>query len=214
MSSYAASYMTMLVREQLAEGVAVLQALERDIALQEALTAAADVTASALKAGHKLLVAGNGGSAADAQHLVAEFVSRLSEDRTALRAVALTTDSSILTALANDYGFEHVFARQIEALGQPGDVFLAISTSGKSPNVLRALEQARSMGLVTVGLTGRSGGKMMPLCDLCLRIPSEVTMHIQQAHLALEHIFAMLVERGYFGHERFSAPAAVATRQR
>lgn len=213
MFSYSASYMTMLVREQLAEGVAVLQALERDSALQEALIAAADVTASALKAGHKLLVAGNGGSAADAQHLVAEFVSRLSEDRPALRAVALTTDSSILTALGNDYGFERVFARQIEALGQPGDVFLAISTSGKSPNILKALELARSMGLVTVGLTGRSGGKMMPLCDLCLRIPSEVTMHIQQAHLALEHIFAMLVERGYFGHERFSAPAAAAARQ-
>ena len=213
MSSYSASYMTMLVREQLAEGVAVMQALEGDSALQEVLIAAADVTASALKAGHKLLVAGNGGSAADAQHMVAEFVSRLSEDRPALRAVALTTDSSILTALANDYGFERVFARQIEALGQPGDVFLAISTSGKSPNVLRALEQARSMGLITVGLTGRSGGKMAPLCDLCLRVPSEVTMHIHQAHLALEHIFAMLVERSYFGHERFSAPAAVAARQ-
>jgi len=212
MSNYRASYMTMLVREQLAEGLAVLQELERDFALQEALAAAADVTASALKDGHKLLVAGNGGSAADAQHLVAEFVSRLSEDRPALRAVALTTDSSILTALGNDYGFERVFARQIEALGQPGDVFLAISTSGKSPNILRALELARSMGLVAVGLTGRSGGKMAPLCDFCLRIPSEVTMHIQQAHLALEHIFAMLVERGYFGHERFSAPAAVSAR--
>ena len=213
MSSYTASYRTMLVREQLAEGLAVLKAIERDSVLHECLVAAADVTVSALKAGHKLLVAGNGGSAADAQHLVAEFVSRLSEDRPALRAVALTTDSSILTALGNDYGFESVFARQIEAIGQPGDVFLAISTSGKSPNILRALDLARPMGLVTVGLTGRSGGKMGPLCDFCLRIPSEVTMHIQQAHLALEHIFAMLVERGTFGDERFSAPAAVSARE-
>ncbi len=213
MSSYMANYMTMLVREQLAEGLAVLQALDKDSALQESLVAAADLTVAALKSGHKLLVAGNGGSAADSQHLVAEFVSRLSEDRPALRAVALTTDSSILTALGNDYGFERIFARQIEALGQPGDVFLAISTSGKSPNILRALELARSMGLVTVGLTGRSGGTMAPLCDFCLRVPSEITMHIQQAHLALEHIFAMLVERGYFGLERFSAPAAVSARQ-
>ena len=204
------SSLTLLVREQLAEGLAVLRSMERDHALQETLVAAAEIAVSALKTGRKLLVAGNGGSAADAQHLAAEFVSRLSEDRPALRAVALTTDSSILTALGNDYGFERVFARQIEALGQPCDIFLAISTSGKSPNIVRALEVARAMGLVTIGLTGRSGGTMMmPLCDFCIRVPSEVTMHIQQAHLALEHIFAMLVERGYFGPERFSAQAAV-----
>ena len=144
------------------------------------------------------MVAGNGGSAADAQHVVAEFVSRLVDDRPAMRAVALTTDTSILTAVGNDYGFERLFARQIEALGQPGDVFLAISTSGNSPNILRALEQCRAMGIVTIGLTGNTGGKMPPLCDYCLRMPSEVTMYIQQAHLALEHIFSLLVERRYF----------------
>jgi D-sedoheptulose 7-phosphate isomerase len=147
------------------------------------------------------MVAGNGGSAADAQHLVAEFVSRLVEDRPAMRAVALTTDSSILTAIGNDYGYERVFIRQVEAIGQAGDVFMGISTSGNSPNVLRALELCRAMGIATIGLTGRAGGKMAPLCDYCIRIPSDVTMYIQQAHLALEHIFCLMVECHYFAGE-------------
>ena len=190
--------MSNLVREKLVEGLRVTEAVARDAALHATLTEAAEATAAALKSGHKLMVAGNGGSAADAQHLVAEFVSRLVEDRPAMRAVALTTDSSILTAVGNDYGFERVFARQIEALGQAGDVFLAISTSGNSPNVLRALEQCRAMGIVTIGLTGITGGKMPPLCNYCLRMPSDVTMYIQQAHLALEHVFCMIVERRYF----------------
>lgn len=190
--------MTGLVREKLLEGVGVAEAVARDAALQATLIAAAEAAAQALKSGRKLMVAGNGGSAADAQHLVAEFVSRLVEDRPAMRAVALTTDSSILTAIGNDYGFERLFARQIEALGQRGDVLMAISTSGNSLNVLRALELSREMGIATIGLTGRTGGKMPPLCDYCLRIPSDVTMYIQQAHLALEHIFCMVVERRYF----------------
>jgi D-sedoheptulose 7-phosphate isomerase len=130
-----------------------------------------------------------------------------------MRAVALTTDSSILTAVGNDYGYERVFARQVEALGQTGDVFLAISTSGKSPNILRALEQSREMGIATIGMSGGTGGKMPPLCDYCIRIPSEVTMHIQQAHLALEHIFCMMVERIYFGPERFAKIAAAVALQ-
>jgi D-sedoheptulose 7-phosphate isomerase len=187
-----------LVREKLFEGLGVMEAVAGDAALHATLVAAAEATADALLAGHKLMVAGNGGSAADAQHVVAEFVCRLVDDRPAMRAVALTTNTSILTAVANDYNFERLFARQIEALGQPGDVFLAISTSGNSPNVLRALEQCRDLGIVTIGLTGKTGGKMPPLCDHCLRVPSEVTMYIQQAHLALEHIFSLLVERRYF----------------
>ena len=194
-----------IIREQLAEGMIVLDAVARDNALHEILAQAANTAASALKDGRKLMIAGNGGSAADAQHLAAEFVSRLVEDRPAMRAVALTTDSSALTAIGNDYGFERVFARQIEALGQAGDVFMGISTSGKSPNVIRALELCRATGITTIGLTGRTGGKMPPLCDYCIRIPSEVTMHIQEAHLALEHIFCMLVERAYFGEQRSSA---------
>ena len=204
--------MTDLVREELAEGLAVLQSVANDASLHAALVEAAEVTASALKAGRKLMVAGNGGSAADAQHLVAEFVCRLCQDRPPMRAVALTTDSSILTAVGNDYVYERIFARQIEALGQPGDVFLGISTSGNSPNILRGLELCREMGIATIGLTGRNGGKMPALCDYCLRMPSDVTMHIQEAHLALEHIFCMIVERSYFGAERFAAPVAVAAR--
>ena len=189
---------TDLVREKLLEGLGVMEAVAHDAALHATLVAAAQATADALLAGRKLMVAGNGGSAADAQHVAAEFVSRLVDNRPAMRAIALTTDTSILTAVGNDYGFERLFDRQIEALGQPGDVFLAISTSGNSPNVLRALEQCRAMGIVTIGLTGNTGGKMPPLCDYCLRMPSGVTMYIQQAHLALEHIFSLLVERRYF----------------
>ncbi len=201
--------MSNLVREKLLQGLGVIEAVAHDSALHATLTAAAEVTADALKSGRKLMVAGNGGSAADAQHLVAEFVSRLVHDRPAMRAVALTTDSSILTAVGNDYGFERLFARQVEAIGQPGDVFLGISTSGKSPNVLRALELCRETGITTIGLTG-TGGKMPPLCDYCLRIPSDVTMYIQQAHLALEHIFCMIVEQKYFAAEQNVTASPVA----
>lgn len=199
------SVMTSLVRQKLDEGREVMQAVAQDSALHATLAEAAEATASALKSGHKLMVAGNGGSAADAQHLAAEFVSRLVENRPALRAIALTTDTSILTAIGNDYGYEHVFTRQIEALGQARDVFMGISTSGNSPNVLRALELCRSMDIATIGLTGGmsgltagTGSKMQPLCDYLIVVPSEVTMYIQQAHLALEHIFCMMVERHYF----------------
>lgn len=189
-----------IVADQLRQTVAVLTNVAQDSKLHEVLVDAAQETAKSLKAGHKLMVAGNGGSAADAQHLVAEFVSRLVKDRPALRAVALTTDSSILTAVGNDYGYECTFARQIEALGQPGDIFLAISTSGNSPNILRALELAHSTGIITIGLTGDRGGRMVELCDYCLRMPSDLTMKIQEAHLALEHIFCLLVEQIYFAN--------------
>ena len=199
MESVQKEQMNRLVREKLEEGCAVVRAVAQDSALHGVLADAAAVTAAALKGGHKLMVAGNGGSAADAQHLVAEFVSRLVEDRPAMRAVALTTDTSILTAVGNDYGYERVFARQIEAIGQAGDVFMGISTSGNSPNVLRALELCREMGIATIGFTGGTGGKMTPLCDYIIAIPSKVTMYIQQAHLALEHIFCMMVEREHFG---------------
>jgi len=196
-----------LIQEKLAEGMAVLQAVAADSALRAALGEAVERTASALKSGHRLMIAGNGGSAADAQHLAAEFVGRFCEDRPAMRAVALTTDSSILTSVGNDYGFERIFARQIEALGQAGDVFMGISTSGNSPNVLRAMELSRRMGIATIGLCGRTGGRMAPLCDYCICIPSDVTMYIQQAQLALEHIFCMMVERHYFGRISSIQPA-------
>jgi D-sedoheptulose 7-phosphate isomerase len=196
-----------LVKNKLIEGMGVIKAVSENSQLHSTLAEAAQMTASALRAGRKLMVAGNGGSAADAQHLVAEFVSRLVEDRPAMRAVALTTDSSILTAIGNDYGYERVFVRQIEALGQPGDVFMGISTSGNSPNVLRALELCRETGIATIGLSGATGGKMTPLCDYMITIPSTVTMYIQQAHLALEHIYCLMVERNYFNSPVASAVA-------
>ena len=195
-----------LVRRQLAQSIATMQAVHDDLELNESLVAMGKLTAESLQRGGKLLVAGNGGSAADAQHLVAEFVVRLTVDRPALRAVALTTDTSILTAGGNDYGFEAVFARQIEALGQPGDVFLGISTSGNSPNILRALRQAKSQAMHTFGFSGNGGGAMQALCDWNVIVPSTITMNIQESHLALEHIFCMLVERFTFGVDFDRAP--------
>ncbi|MGD0445672.1 MAG: D-sedoheptulose 7-phosphate isomerase [Edaphobacter sp.] len=183
-----------LVQKQLAQSIATLQAVLADESISNTLVTIAELTAKAMQSGHKLLVAGNGGSAADAQHLVAEFVVRLTDTRPALRAIALTTDSSILTACGNDFGFDQIFARQIEALGQPGDLFFAISTSGNSPNILNALHQAKKNDIATIGFSGAGGGKMRDLCDHNVIIPSTVTMNIQESHLALEHIFCMLVE--------------------
>lgn len=190
-----------IVHEQLSKTIAVLEQVRSDDTLLGVVADAAEATAKAMLEGRKLMVAGNGGSAADSQHLVAEFVSRLVNDRPAMRAIALTVDTSILTAIGNDYGYERCFERQIEALGQPGDVFLGISTSGNSLNVLRALTLCREIGIVTVGFSGNAGGKMALLCDYNIIIPCDVTMNIQESHLALEHIFCMLVERCYFGPE-------------
>lgn len=188
-----------LVRRQLAQSIETLTRVMHDDALHDALVEAARITSDSMKRGGKLLVCGNGGSAADSQHLVAEFVCRLSADRPALRAIALTTDSSIFTAVANDYSFDRIFERQVEALGQKGDVLLAISTSGNSANCVRALEQARRQGLHTLAFSGNNGGAMKSLADLNIIIPSTVTMNIQESHLALEHIFCMMVELCYFG---------------
>jgi D-sedoheptulose 7-phosphate isomerase len=198
-----------VVQKQLAQSIATMQAVLADESISDTIVTIARLTAQALKSGNKLLVAGNGGSAADAQHLVAEFVVRLSENRAALRAIALTTDTSILTACGNDFGFDQVFARQIEALGQPGDVFLGISTSGNSPNILNALHQARKQDLVTIGFSGSGGGKMRDLCDHNIVIPSTVTMNIQESHLALEHIFCMLTERFLFDPD-FKSPNSIS----
>ncbi len=154
------------------------------------------------QAGSKLLVAGNGGSAADAQHIAAEFVSRFNFDRPGLPALALTTDTSILTAVGNDYGYEQLFRRQIEANGVGGDVFLGISTSGNSPNILQALKAARLKGIVTFGLTGKSGGEMRELCDHCLCVPSEDTPRIQEAHILIGHTLCAMVELALFEDPR------------
>jgi D-sedoheptulose 7-phosphate isomerase len=195
-----------LVHKQLAQSIATMQSVLSDPHIADTIVAIGELTAKAMKSGHKLLVAGNGGSAADAQHLVAEFVVRLTVNRPALRAIALTTDSSILTATGNDFGYDRLFERQVEALGQSGDVFLGISTSGNSPNIVKALHQAKKMGITTIGFTGNDGGKMRELCDHNVIIPSAVTMNIQESHLALEHIFCMVVERFTFGHDFETKP--------
>ena len=157
-----------------------------------------EVTANAIGNGRKLLLAGNGGSAADAQHLAGEMLSRLNYDRAPAAALALTTDSSVLTAIGNDYGYDRLFERQILGLGSPGDVFIAISTSGRSPNILRAIDVARKQRIVTVGFTGRTGGEMPSRCDMCLRAPSDSTPLIQQIHITAGHIICGLVEERLF----------------
>jgi D-sedoheptulose 7-phosphate isomerase len=161
--------------------------------------AIAERIARALRGGGKLLLAGNGGSAADAQHIAAEFVGRFVRDRAPLAAIALTTDSSALTAIANDYAFEQVFERQLRALGRKGDVFVAISTSGRSANVIAALGAARELGIVTVGFSRASTTAMHPLCDLLLAAPAEETAVIQQLHITAAHAICELVERELFG---------------
>ena len=161
------------------------------------IVVAAERIAGSFRAGGALLICGNGGSAADAQHLATEFVSTLTLDhpRPPMRAIALTTDTSLLTAIANDFGAERVFARQVDAIGRAGDVLLAISTSGNSANIVMAAERAAAGGLEVVSLTGRSGGKLAPLADVAIRIPSTITAHIQEAHLAVEQLIALIVER-------------------
>jgi len=154
-----------------------------------------DAVAASLRQGGKVLLCGNGGSAADAQHIAAELVARYEMERAAMAAIALTTDTSALTAIGNDYGFDHVYERQVLALGRKGDVLIAISTSGKSPNILRALEAARKLGLVTVGFGGAKDGPMVAHCDLMLRSPSAKTPVIQQIHITAAHVICGLVER-------------------
>ena len=148
---------------------------------------------------NKTLIAGNGGSAADAQHIAGEFVSRFYFDRPGLASIALTTDTSMLTAIANDYGYERIFSRQLQANGVEGDVFIGISTSGNSENVIRALKECKEKGIITVGLTGKSGGLMMELCDYCICVPSNDTPRIQESHILIGHILCAVVEESIFG---------------
>jgi D-sedoheptulose 7-phosphate isomerase len=202
--------MKAVVRRQIAQSIATLEAVLADERIAETLVRLSEMTAATMKAGGKLLVAGNGGSAADAQHIVAEFVGRLTISRPALRAIALTVDTSILTAVGNDFSFDYVFERQVEALGAPGDIFLGISTSGNSKNILKAVKLANKMGLTTVGFSGNDGGAMAELCQLNIVIPSSTTMNIQESHLVLEHIYCMLVELCYFGPEFGKQPHELA----
>ena len=176
----------------------VIQAAIDDPAFADTIRDIVEVTATALDKGHKLLLAGNGGSAADAQHLAGEMLSRLYYDRAPAAAIALTTDTSVLTAIGNDYGYERLFERQILGLGCAGDVFVAISTSGRSANILRAIDAAKTKKIITVGLTGRTGGEMSSRCDICLHAPSDSTPLIQQIHITAGHIICGLVEERLF----------------
>lgn len=185
------------ILDGLQESLAVHQALAADDALQARLAELADWCLDAVRKGGKIIFAGNGGSFADAQHLAAEFVSRLQFDRRPLASVALATNSSVMSAVGNDYGYEQVFARELEALAAPHDVFIAISTSGNSPNILAAVNVAASAKVRTMGFTGRSGGKLAQLCP-CLHVPSTRTERIQEGHILLGHILCGLVESIFF----------------
>jgi D-sedoheptulose 7-phosphate isomerase len=176
-----------LIGAHLEQSLAALERANGDAALLATAQKIASVMIAALRSGNKILLIGNGGSAADAQHIAAEIIGRYKQDRPAYAAVALTTDTSALTAIANDYGFEQVFARQVEGLAQRGDVLLALSTSGRSPNILAALQVARTRGLVTIGFTGEKGETLGALCDHLLVSPSDDTPIVQQIHLAIAH---------------------------
>src|SRR5207244_2961375 len=175
-----------------------LERAVQDGELMQAMLRATDTMAAALRGGNKILIAGNGGSAADAQHIAGEFLSRLNFDRNPLPAIALTTDTSVLTAIGNDYGFEKVFERQVRGLGRAGDIFIAISTSGSSPNILAGLKAARDLGMITIGFTGTRKADMTDLCDHCLEAPSPETPLIQQIHIVAAHAICGLVERDLF----------------
>lgn len=186
------------INDEITNTIILLQSMFSNENLLTKIESASLACVNALQKGHKVLLAGNGGSAADAQHIAGEFVSRFNFDRPGLKAIALTTDTSVLTAIGNDYGYHNVFARQIQALGEEGDVFIAYSTSGKSPNILSALEEANKQGLICIGMTGANLGKMKDLCHYYLDIPSVHTPKIQEGHLVVGHILCGLIEQSIF----------------
>jgi len=187
-----------VIRREISDSISVKQKILEDEALVHSIQVVADECIAAYQRGNRILLAGNGGSAADAQHIAAEFVSRYAFDRPGLAAIALTTDTSVLTAIGNDYGYEQIFRRQLEANGRPGDVFIGISTSGDSPNILTALQCARELGVVAVGLTGQGGTEMQSCCDYCIKVPSVSTPRIQESHILLGHLICGLVEDAVF----------------
>ena len=174
------------------EHVNVLQ--ETQITIAENIELSADIIAKSLASGGTIFWCGNGGSAADSQHIAAEFVGRFKKDRRPLRSIALTTDTSVLTCVANDYSYEEIFSRQLNALGRDGDVLVAITTSGKSKNIKKVLIQARNMGIKTIGLLGKKGGECKDYSDVSLIVPSDITARIQETHILIEHLLCELVE--------------------
>ncbi len=191
--------MQQYIYDQIESSYKVKERLLESNELRELIGAVAEKCVAVYKAGGKTLIAGNGGSASDAQHMAGEFVSRFYFDRPGLPSLALTTDSSVLTAIGNDYGYDKIFSRQIQANGRSGDIFIGISTSGNSINVINGIHQAKAMGIITVGLTGEGGGGMDGICDYCIKVPSRETPRIQESHILVGHIICAVVEEAMFG---------------
>ena len=187
------------IKGHFADSILVKEQILKDENLITLIKNASLEVIKAYKNGNKTLLAGNGGSAADAQHIAGEFVSRFYFDRPGIASIALTTDTSILTAIGNDYGYENLFARQVQAQGVKGDVFIGISTSGNSKNILKALEFCKQKEIISIGLSGASGGAMNELCDYCIKVPSTCTPRIQEAHILIGHIICAIVEEELFG---------------
>lgn len=187
------------IKKELQKTQLTILQIEEDFTLLNTVERIAQRCIAALRAGGKILFAGNGGSAADSQHLAAELVTRLGYDRPGMAALALSTDTSVLTAIGNDYSFEHLFSRQVQAIGQKEDVFIGISTSGKSPNILKALETARNKRITTIGFTGKTAPLMTERCDLLLNVPATETPKIQECHIMLGHIICALMEEELYG---------------
>jgi D-sedoheptulose 7-phosphate isomerase len=187
-----------IIRKQIEESIRVKKLLLNDDNIIKDISLSAEYCVEALRNGNKILFAGNGGSAADAQHLAGELVNRFGFERPGLSAISLTTDTSVITSISNDYGFDRLFARQIEALGKKGDILIALSTSGNSPNIIGCINEASKAGIITIGLTGRTGGKMDQYCDICLKIPCDETPRIQESHILIGHILCSIIENSLF----------------
>ncbi|ENU8484379.1 D-sedoheptulose 7-phosphate isomerase [Campylobacter jejuni] len=187
------------IKEHFTDSILVKEQILKDENLITLIKNASLEVIKAYRNGNKTLLAGNGGSAADAQHIAGEFVSRFYFDRPGIASIALTTDTSILTAIGNDYGYENLFARQVQAQGVKGDIFIGISTSGNSKNILKALDLCKQKGIISIGLSGASGGDMNELCDYCIKVPSTCTPRIQEAHILIGHIICAITEEELFG---------------
>jgi D-sedoheptulose 7-phosphate isomerase len=183
------------IYEQIKESIEVKSKIYNNEQIVDLINSVVKKTIEAYQKNKKILIAGNGGSAADSQHFAAELIGRFKFERQSLNAIALSTDTSIITSIGNDYSFSQIFSRQIESQGNAGDIFFAISTSGNSDNILKALEQSKKNKMFSVGLTGQSGGKMKELCDICICIPSNDTARIQESHILIEHIICSEVEK-------------------
>lgn len=191
--------MNTYISNQIESSISTKQKLFENKELIKLIETVSKVIIEAYKKGNKTLIAGNGGSAADAQHIAGEFVSRFYFDRPGIPSIALTTDTSILTAIGNDYGYEKLFARQVQANGVSGDIFIGISTSGNSTNIIEALKECKKQKIISIGLTGEHGGEMSTLCDYCIKVPSTETPRIQEVHILIGHLICAVVEEAIFG---------------